>query len=689
MADLKITQLDAGAEPIDADLIESVQDVASTPVNKKTTWTQIKSFLKTYFDSLYPTKTLVSNTDSPMVIGGEISEGTNAGTFQVASITGYLRSTNAIDGLLVPISKTAEDNITIPLADTTYYIALNYNGGSPTITKESSNPYSTDKRNIPIGKIMKDGSDNVHYIAGGYHLQDGVEKLHVRAKTLRTLELDGGCGISYSGTNNFTMEEGNVFGGVNNFPLTSYDSAVTQFTPVYSDGGAGWTYGATRNTIDFANYDGGAGSLVSVGVAKYGTHWVYKHIDDNHVYVRYGEDSYSLASAEAEQPPEVPTHLTDFGILVGKIVAPQSGGSFATIQMVSDTFFTGTASSNHANQTNLDYASAGHTGFSEEDHASRHAVDEDDPVFPTDPDADRFLMWDNSEKALSWEEAGGGGGGDVVGPASATDLAIPLFDGTTGKLLKNSLVTIGATGIMNFPNLIGIKSNNQNLLRHNSTKRNTSLGYNNFDVEDCGNDNTALGGSAMNGSYMSGVEKNTAVGTYTLYACNHGTENTAVGVESQYKIDYGNYNVSVGRRSLYNATSSNHNTMIGNFSGYTQTTGHRNTGLGFYTLYTNGTGTNNIAVGYYAGKYETGSNAFYINNLDRSNTAGDKAKSIIYGQMHADAVSQILTVNATIKPLQAETASAPSYEKGAIYFDTTLNKLRVGGATAWETITSA
>ena len=34
------------------------------------------------------------------------------------------------------------------------------------------------------------------------------------------------------------------------------------------------------------------------------------------------------------------------------------------------------------------------------------------------------------------------------------------------------------------------------------------------------------------------------------------------------------------------------------------------------------------------------------------------------------------------------TAAAPAYVKGAIYFDTTLNKLRVGGATAWETITS-
>ena len=47
-----------------------------------------------------------------------------------------------------------------------------------------------------------------------------------------------------------------------------------------------------------------------------------------------------------------------------------------------------------------------------------------------------------------------------------------------------------------------------------------------------------------------------------------------------------------------------------------------------------------------------------------------------------------LTTSGTISPQKATTAAAPGYVKGAIYFDTTLNKLRVGGATAWETITS-
>jgi len=37
-------------------------------------------------------------------------------------------------------------------------------------------------------------------------------------------------------------------------------------------------------------------------------------------------------------------------------------------------------------------------------------------------------------------------GGDVVGPASSTDNAVARFDSTTGKLLQNSVVTVGDTG---------------------------------------------------------------------------------------------------------------------------------------------------------------------------------------------------------------------------------------------------
>lgn len=45
-------------------------------------------------------------------------------------------------------------------------------------------------------------------------------------------------------------------------------------------------------------------------------------------------------------------------------------------------------------------------------------------------------------------KSSGGGTGDVVGPASATANAIVLFDGTTGKLIKDSATTISTDGTL-------------------------------------------------------------------------------------------------------------------------------------------------------------------------------------------------------------------------------------------------
>lgn len=47
-----------------------------------------------------------------------------------------------------------------------------------------------------------------------------------------------------------------------------------------------------------------------------------------------------------------------------------------------------------------------------------------------------------------------------------------------------------------------------------------------------------------------------------------------------------------------------------------------------------------------------------------------------------------LACSAVFMPVQATTAGAPAYVLGGMYYDTTLNKLRIGGATAWETVTS-
>jgi hypothetical protein len=47
-----------------------------------------------------------------------------------------------------------------------------------------------------------------------------------------------------------------------------------------------------------------------------------------------------------------------------------------------------------------------------------------------------------------------------------------------------------------------------------------------------------------------------------------------------------------------------------------------------------------------------------------------------------------IVCNNVFFPVQATTVGAPTYVKGGMYFDTTLNKLRIGGASGWETVSS-
>ena len=59
-------------------------------------------------------------------------------------------------------------------------------------------------------------------------------------------------------------------------------------------------------------------------------------------------------------------------------------------------------------------------------------------------DGGLFVATDVTASAAVWAEftGGGGGSGDVIGPASAVDERIAVFDGTTGKLIKDGGATI-------------------------------------------------------------------------------------------------------------------------------------------------------------------------------------------------------------------------------------------------------
>ena len=79
---------------------------------------------------------------------------------------------------------------------------------------------------------------------------------------------------------------------------------------------------------------------------------------------------------------------------------------------------------------------------------------------------DYVLLWDATDSALKKADvsaflSGGGGGGDVTGPASSTNTGIAIFNGTGGKTLMNSLVTIDTSSI-NIPGFLTVTGQARN-----------------------------------------------------------------------------------------------------------------------------------------------------------------------------------------------------------------------------------
>lgn len=296
---------------------------------------------------------------SPTILtGGFVSAGTNAGTVKIDALTALLRTTDSVMGALTKITLTEQDNQALPLANTVYNIILDYNNNSPLIRIQVAQANETTQIGLAI--CMKDDSDNVHFCNCGARLNNGLAKFHKRANTLRSIELASGCVIGEAGTRNITITSGVVYHGINRLTPFSggiFDTSVTApdtFTYFYRDGDTGWTRVIGQTQIDSANYDDDSGTLEPLIAQQYGIHWVYLHPDDEHIYIVYGQDSYRLSEAAVATPPStLPIEVSDFSVLIGRILIEKNSASFEYIQSAIDTLFNPTGVEDHNESANL------------------------------------------------------------------------------------------------------------------------------------------------------------------------------------------------------------------------------------------------------------------------------------------------------------------------------------------------
>ena len=134
MADQKITQLTDLATLDNADIVPVVDDVAGTPITKKFTFTTLKAFLKTYFDTLY------TSGGWTKLATGTFSGATNA-TFTADDTTDIITSNGhgLVDGDKVTVSNSG-GGLPGGLAAATGYFVRDATANT---FKLSANPYDT------------------------------------------------------------------------------------------------------------------------------------------------------------------------------------------------------------------------------------------------------------------------------------------------------------------------------------------------------------------------------------------------------------------------------------------------------------------------------------------------------------------------------------------------------------------
>lgn len=208
--------------------------------------------------------------------------------------------------------------------------------------------------------------------------------------------------------------------------------------------------------------------------------------------------------------------------------------------------------------------------------------------------------------------------------ATGTDPTKIYWDSTNGRL---------GIGTTTPNNLLQVYE----YIDFNSTDYNTKLGY-------------------FAGKYIvSGAAQSVYIG-YQAGSANNSTgktnaadRNTAIGYQALYQNTSGSDNITVGGESLYKNTSGAYNTAFGKDALYNNTTGANNVALGYGSLYNNGTGSGKIGLGYYSGNYDNATNtsSFYVNNRNLTNTASEKAYSLLYGTFATGASisGQQLTIN--------------------------------------------
>jgi len=303
-----------------------------------------------------------------LISGGIITQDTTA-SVNVSAGSGMLRTTNDPHGAIVFIDFPETLAIAIP-EDETKDIIVNYNGGTPIVEAVDVGSIIDPHTNFLLGEVGR--ADTELFISNlRQRISNFSLRLLARLYGTDAIVRNGNTGmiLGESGDTNryVTMTAGEVWALLDLETIDSYNSGTgDEFTTIYRDSPSGFIETPGETQWDMEKYDDGSGTLKNLSKDRFGVRWFWLIPSSGDMTMVYGTGNWkSLAEAEAEPvPTEVPSIITEFGVLIGKIIAQKDEDIAAEVSSAFEQTYNFAAVTDHGNLSNLAAPYDDHTQYS-------------------------------------------------------------------------------------------------------------------------------------------------------------------------------------------------------------------------------------------------------------------------------------------------------------------------------------
>jgi hypothetical protein len=293
--------------------------------------------------------------------GGIISDATG-GYISITAGTGFVKATDDDNAQLMFFNFPSPSNIQIP-SGTTRYIGVEYNSGTPRVVSRTSFDWNLDTE-FPLGRVINEiinEVDNLYIANSPWWVTDGITNMLQWSRGFgltRRDESSGGLIPSVTGTRNIAVTAGKIWVGLNDLIFSGLDTNISgTFEYYWYKSGSGWqSSDETQYSVTQYN-DITQTALQNISANKYCNIWIYGELTDSTpaVAILYPQAQYNTAAeAEAKSAPDnVPEHISEIGMLIGRIIIKQNTDAPVSVQSVFTSKFSSSVVTNHNNLANL------------------------------------------------------------------------------------------------------------------------------------------------------------------------------------------------------------------------------------------------------------------------------------------------------------------------------------------------